>query len=262
MRDVHAAPDPEALRGVAEDAARQTGALLLQHAQRGLRGLTTKSTATDMVSDADREAEALLDRLLLAARPDDGLLGEEGAGRAGTTGLRWVVDPLDGTTNFVFGYPQWAVSVAVEDVEGSLAGAIYDPSRDELFSAARGHGALLNGHPMHVRATTDIGQALCATGFHYSSSRRAKQAAQLTAVLAEIRDIRRGGAAAIDLAWVACGRLDGYWESGLNAWDWAAGSLLVTEAGGRWQLGPGPLGVDQAVAGCPGVFDALAALVA
>ena len=259
---MHEAPDPVALRDIAASIARETGVLLLHHAERGLRGLDTKSTATDLVSDADREAEELIDGMLQAARPDDGLLGEEGAGRAGTTGLRWVVDPLDGTTNFVFGYPQWAVSIAVEDADGVVAGAIYDPSRDELFAAARGSGATLNDRRMHVRATHDLGQALIATGFGYSATRRAQQAQQTARVITEIRDIRRGGAAAVDLAWVACGRLDGYWETGLNAWDWAAGSLLVTEAGGRWQLGPGPLGAEQAVAACPGVFDDLAALVA
>jgi myo-inositol-1(or 4)-monophosphatase len=256
------APDPKDLRMLAEHAARETGRLLLQHAERGLRGLDTKSTATDMVSDADREAEELLQAILLDARPLDGLLGEEGAGVEGVTGLRWVVDPLDGTTNFVFGYPQWAVSVAVEDADGPLAGAIYDPSRDELFSAHRKGGATLGGRRIHVRSTTEIGQALVATGFGYSSKRRAAQAEQVARVIGSIRDIRRGGAAAIDLAWVACGRLDGYWETGLNPWDWAAGSLLVVEAGGRWSCAPGPLGADQAVAACPGVYDHLSALVA
>ncbi len=254
---MHAAPDPSELRELAVRAARETGALLQHHNVRGLRGLDTKSTATDMVSDADREAEELLVQILTAARPHDALLGEEGAGREGTSGLRWVVDPLDGTTNFVFGYPQWAVSVAVEDEHGPLAGAIYDPSRDELFAAARGRGTTLNGDRVHVRGTHDLSQALIATGFGYDAERRALQAARVADVSPRIRDIRRGGAAAIDLAWVACGRLDGYWESGLNAWDWSAGSLLVTEAGGFWSCQPGPLGVGQAVAACPGVYDAL-----
>jgi myo-inositol-1(or 4)-monophosphatase len=254
---MHAAPDPSELRELAVRAARETGALLQHHNVRGLRGLDTKSTATDMVSDADREAEELLVQILTAARPHDALLGEEGAGREGTSGLRWVVDPLDGTTNFVFGYPQWAVSVAVEDEHGPLAGAIYDPSRDELFAAARGRGTTLNGDRVHVRGTHDLSQALIATGFSYDAERRALQAARVADVIPRIRDIRRGGAAAIDLAWVACGRLDGYWESGLNAWDWSAGSLLVTEAGGFWSCQPGPLGVGQAVAACPGVYDAL-----
>ena len=254
---MHAAADPSELRELAVHAARETGRLLQHHNERGLRGLDTKSTATDMVSDADREAEELLVQILTDARPQDALLGEEGAGREGTSGLRWVVDPLDGTTNFVFGYPQWAVSVAVEDEQGTLAGAVYDPSRDEMFAAGRGRGTTLNGDRVHVRGTHDLGQALVATGFGYDAERRAKQAARVVDVIPKIRDIRRGGAAAIDIAWVACGRLDGYWESGLNAWDWAAGSLLVTEAGGFWSCQPGPLGVEQAVAACPGVYDAL-----
>ena len=259
---MHAAPDPAALRDLAAAAARETGALLLHHAERGLRGLDTKSTATDMVSDADREAEELLERLLMTARPNDALLGEEGAGRTGTTGLRWVVDPLDGTTNFVFGYPHWAVSVAVEDEHGVLAGAIYDPSRDELFAAARGMGATLNGKAIHTRATTELGQALIGTGFSYNAQRRAAQSIQVASLIGQIRDIRRAGAAALDLAWVACGRIDGFWESDLNPWDWEAGSLLVLEAGGRWQCEPGSLGVEQTVAACPGVFDELARLTA
>ncbi len=259
---MHEAPDPAALRDLAATAAREAGALLLHHAERGLRGLDTKSTVTDLVSDADREAEQLLEKILAAARPDDALLGEEGAGRTGTTGLTWVVDPLDGTTNFVFGYPQWAVSVAVVDTEGTLAGAIFDPSRNELFQAARGLGATLNGQRLHVRGTHDLGQALVATGFSYNAHRRAAQAVQIASMIGHVRDIRRAGAAALDLAWVACGRIDGYWESELKHWDWAAGALLVTEAGGRWQCEPGPHGIDQAVAACPGIFDELAALVA
>jgi myo-inositol-1(or 4)-monophosphatase len=257
------APDPITLRELACDIARETGTLLLHHNERGLRGLDTKSTLTDMVSDADREAETLIEQRLRASRPDDGLLGEEGAGRAGTNGLRWIVDPLDGTTNFVFGYPQWAVSIAVEDAEGPIAGCVYDPSRGEMFAAARGEGATLNGVSIHVRGTGDLGQALVATGFGYDAAQREAQAEQLRGVIGKVRDVRRGGAAAIDIAWVACGRLDGYYETGLNAWDWSAGSLLVEEAGGRWQLGPGPIGgADQAVAACPGVFEELRALVA
>ena len=258
---MHAAHDPSELREIAVHAARETGALLRHHAERGLRGLDTKSTATDMVSDADREAEELLVRLLSERRPDDGILGEEGAGREGTSGLRWVVDPLDGTTNFVFGYPQWAVSVAVEDDQGTLAGAVYDPSRDEMFAAGRGRGTTLNGDRVHVRGTHDIGQALVATGFDYDGERRGQQALQLAEVIPHIRDIRRGGAAAIDIAWVACGRLDGFWESGLSPWDWAAGSLLVTEAGGFWARRPGPHGAEQVLAACPGVFDRLSDLI-
>jgi myo-inositol-1(or 4)-monophosphatase len=185
-----------------------------------------------MVSDADRAAEDAITSLLRAERPDDGLLGEEGASVEGTSGRRWVVDPLDGTTNFLYGFPQWAVSVAVEDASGALAGVVFDPVRGELFAAERGAGAALNGAPARVRDGGDLSRSLIATGFGYEPGWRAEQARAAAHVLPNVRDIRRAGAAALDLAWLAAGRLDGYWERGLEPWDWAAGRLLVTEAGG------------------------------
>jgi myo-inositol-1(or 4)-monophosphatase len=222
----------------------------------------TKSSATDMVSEADLAAQARILAILRAERPDDGVLGEEeGEDRRGTTGLRWVVDPLDGTTNFLYRYPQWAVSVAVEDDRGPVAGCVYDPHRDEAFLATRGGGAMLAGRPIHVSAAQDATTALIGTGFAYDPERRVRQAEQLTRVIGRVRDIRRGGSAAIDLAWTACGRLDGYYESGLQRWDWAAGSLLVQEAGGRCETAIGPLGVEQIVAAGPGLYPQLAALV-
>ena len=185
-----------------------------------------------MVSDADRDAEALVVGLLRAERPDDGLLGEEDASREGTSGRRWVVDPLDGTTNYLYGFPAWAVSVAVEDAEGGIAGVVYDPVRDDLFAAERGRGLQVNGEPGRVREAVALDQALVATGFSYERERRAEQAEVLTAVLPCVRDVRRAGAAALDLAMVAAGRVDGYYERGLRPWDWAAGRLAVVEAGG------------------------------
>ena len=185
-----------------------------------------------MVSDADRAAEAAVVELLRAERPDDGLLGEEGASTEGSSGRRWVVDPLDGTTNFLYGFPQWAVSVAVEDGDGALAGVVLDPVRDELFAAERGAGARLGAEPLRVRDGAELSRSLIATGFGYDAGWRAQQAAAAAVVLPRVRDVRRAGAAALDLAWLAAGRLDGYWERGLKPWDWAAGRLLVTEAGG------------------------------
>jgi myo-inositol-1(or 4)-monophosphatase len=196
------------------------------------RGVSAKSSATDMVSDADREAEAAIVDLLARERPDDAVLGEEGAGERGSSGRRWVVDPLDGTTNYLYGHPQWCVSVALEDGDGGLAGVVHDPARGETFRAARGAGAELNGDPIRVRDHDDLATALIATGFGYDAERRAAQAELARRVLPRVRDIRRAGAAALDLAWLAAGRLDGYYERGLNPWDWAAGSLLATEAGG------------------------------
>jgi myo-inositol-1(or 4)-monophosphatase len=196
------------------------------------RGVDSKSSSTDMVSDADREAEQAIVSLLRAERPDDGLLGEEGSDVEGTSGRRWVIDPLDGTTNYLYGLPAWVVSVAVEDADGALAGVVFHAVGDELFAAERGRGATCNGVPIQVRKGATLDRALIATGFGYEAGRRARQAEIVRAVLPLVRDIRRAGAAALDLAWVASGRLDGYWERGLHPWDWAAGRLLVTEAGG------------------------------
>ena len=193
-----------------------------------------KSSATDMVSDADHAAEAVVVEVLARERPDDGLLGEEGSSAVGSSGRRWVVDPLDGTTNYLFGIPQWAVSVALEEGdEGGVVGVVFDPVRDELFAAARGEGAALNGGRISLRDPAPLEQSLVATGFSYEPAVRAAQAETLRTVLPRVRDVRRAGAASLDLAWLAAGRLDGYYERGLQPWDWAAGRLLVTEAGGE-----------------------------
>ena len=185
-----------------------------------------------MVSDADRDAETLVVDMLRSERPDDGLLGEEDASREGTSGRRWVIDPLDGTTNYLYRFPAWAVSVAVEDAEGGVAGVVLDPVRDELFAVERGRGFSVDGAPARVREPVALERALIATGFSYERERRAEQARVLTDVLPRVRDVRRAGAAALDLAMVAAGRVDGYFERGLQPWDWAAGRLAVAEAGG------------------------------
>jgi myo-inositol-1(or 4)-monophosphatase len=186
-----------------------------------------------MVSDADRAAEEAISALLRAERPDDGLLGEEGLSAPGSSGRRWVVDPLDGTTNYLYRYRAWAVSVALEDSDGALVGVVHDALNDETFRASRGGGAELNGAPIRVRDTGDLGRALVATGFGYDPDVRRGQAEVLLRLLPHVRDVRRAGAAALDLCHVAAGRLDGYYERGINHWDWAAGALIVTEAGGR-----------------------------
>jgi fructose-1,6-bisphosphatase/inositol monophosphatase family enzyme len=186
-----------------------------------------------MVSDADREAEAALTSLIRAERPDDAVLGEEGADAGGSSGRRWVVDPLDGTTNYLYRYRAWAVSVALEDAAGDgLVGVVHDPLNGETFRASRGGGANLNGEPIHVRGGDRLDIALVATGFGYNPDVRAGQAEVLRRVLPRVRDVRRAGAAALDLCHVAAGRLDGYYERGINHWDWAAGALVVREAGG------------------------------
>lgn len=224
------------------------------------RGLGSKSTATDLVSDADRDAEALIRDLLAAERPDDALLAEEGTNERGASGRRWVFDPLDGTVSYLYGYPHWCVSVALEDGEGAAVGVVYDPNRDELFAAERGQGATLQGEPIRVRESPALEEALVATGFGYDAAWRARQAEVMRKVLPLVRDIRRAGSAALDLAWVAAGRLDGYYERGLNHWDWAAGRLLVREAGGVADDLPGePHGL---IAGADPTVRALRPLVA
>jgi myo-inositol-1(or 4)-monophosphatase len=211
--------------------AREAGALLLERLG-SPREVDVKSTATDMVSAADRDAEALIAAVLQAERPDDGLLGEEGGRSQGKSGRRWVVDPLDGTTNFLYGFPAWGVSVALEDAEGALVGVVFDPGRGELFSASRGGRARLNGAELRMAPRADLRSALVATGFGYDAERRSKQGRVLGRVLPRVRDVRRAGAAALDLCWVAAGRLDAYYERGINRWDWAAARLVVEKAGG------------------------------
>jgi myo-inositol-1(or 4)-monophosphatase len=227
--------------------AREAGALLVERFGGPARGVDVKSTSTDMVSDADRDAEALIYGVLRAERPADGLLGEEGGHAPAESGRRWVVDPLDGTTNFLYGFPQWAVSVALEDGDGGLVGVVFDPVRREEFSAERGAGARLNGSPLVMASRGGLDSALIATGFGYDAERRSKQGSVLGGVLPRVRDIRRAGAAALDLCWLAAGRVDGYYERGLNAWDWAAARLVVEEAGGSVaDLEPDPHGLAAA----------------
>jgi myo-inositol-1(or 4)-monophosphatase len=185
------------------------------------------------VTEADREAEQAIFSLISTHRPDDGIVGEEGTSKEGTSGRRWLVDPLDGTVNFLHGFPHVSVSVAVEDHLGGLAGVVRDVFRNEEFAASRGGGAEFDGEPMHVASRTDLTNALIATGFSYDRQERGVEYGRvLGEMLGVVRGIRRGGSAALDLAWVACGRLDGYWEVRLGPWDVAAGFLLVTEAGG------------------------------
>ncbi len=201
----------------------------------GLGGsVDTKSSATDMVSDVDRGAEAAVAAVLTERRPDDAVLGEEGTTRAGTTGVRWVVDPLDGTTNFLFGIPQFSVSVAAERDGSTVAGIVVDVTRGETWAAVQGWGARFNGDVCHVASgRSTLATALVATGFGYQAVRRAWQAEVVAKVIPAVRDIRRFGSAALDLCWTGGGRVDVYYEWGLNPWDLAAGALICAEAGGR-----------------------------
>jgi myo-inositol-1(or 4)-monophosphatase len=227
---------------------------------RPARGVELKSSETDPVSDADRLAEQTIKELLAAERPQDGLLAEEGARSDAESGRRWIVDPLDGTVNYLYEFPVWCVSVALEDADGTLLGVVHDPGRGETFRAVRGQGAELNRHALRVRRCERLETALVATGFAYQRERRAAQARLVSELLPRVRDIRRAGAAALDLCFVACGRLDGYYERGINHWDWAAGALIVQEAGGR--VVPLTGGRPGLAAAGPGLVEELAALAA
>ena len=217
---------------LADRAARAAGDVLMSYYGRPAVGVSAKSSDTDLVSDADREAERTIRELLESERPEDGLVGEEGSRAQAASGRRWVVDPLDGTINFLYGFPAWAVSIALEDEDGLAVGVVHSPISGETFHAVRGEGAFLGERQLHVRDPRPLEQALVATGFSYEADQRARQGELLTRLLPRVRDIRRAGAAALDLAYVACGRVDAFYERGLKRWDEAAGRLLVEQAGG------------------------------
>ena len=234
-------------RDLAEKAARAAGEVLLGYFGREPEGLGSKTSATDPVSDADRHAERTIRELLSAERPEDGILGEEGTDSPATNNRTWIVDPLDGTVNFLYGLRAWGVSIALEDAEGLAVGVVFNPVSGECFSAARGAGATLNGNPISVTECAQLDRAMVATGFSYDAAKRKVQAELLVELLPRIRDLRRAGAAALDLAYVAAGRVDAYYERDLKRWDEAAGMLLVQEAGGVLGELPGePHGIAAA----------------
>jgi myo-inositol-1(or 4)-monophosphatase len=248
---------------LAEAIAREAGELLLGFFGRvERRSVSAKSSPTDLVSEADVETERLIRRRLAAARPGDGILGEEGDDVVGDSGRRWVVDPLDGTINFLFGIPQWAVSLAVEDAGGALAGIVFDPVSGECWGAERGGPALLNGEPVTASQRTDLATALVATGFGYDARVRERQAAVVARLLPAVRDIRRFGSAALDLAWTAGGRYDAFYERGVQAWDIAAGALMCRCAGLEVRrLEPDPPAAEGILVAPAGLVDALSAIV-
>lgn len=215
---------------LAERAAKAAGALLLERFGTAASGVQSKRTATDLVSDADRDAEELIISTIMAERSGDAILGEE-TGEAGDGGFRWVIDPLDGTVNFLHGIPHWCVSIAVEDERGAVAGVVSDPFRSETFTAVRGGGARLNGTPIRCSIKTELSAAIVATGFSYLPEERAQWGAQIARLLPEVADVRRAGSAALDLVWCAAGRVDIYAEIPVAHWDRAAGVLIAQEAG-------------------------------
>jgi myo-inositol-1(or 4)-monophosphatase len=249
------------LRTLAEQAARAAGELLRERFEAGgERETGSKSTATDPVSEADRAAERAIRDIIATARPGDAILGEEGGETQEGAGLRWIVDPLDGTVNFLFGIPQWCVSVAVHDDDGGIAGVVFDPLRDEIFVGERAAELpTLNGAQVRGSERAELSTALVATGFAYDAAVRELQAQVLARLLPQVRDVRRMGSAALDLAWTAAGRYDAFYERGVQLWDIAAGIVLCEAAGLEVRTidarGDAPAGV---IAAPPALIDALA----
>ena len=235
-------PSPGALRDLALATAREAGELILRLRAEGVEVAGTKSSATDIVTLADQAAEALVKRRLLGARPDDGLVGEEGDDIPGVSGVVWIVDPIDGTVNYLYGLPHFAVSIAAE-VDGQVvAGVVVAPALDLEYVATLRGGATCNGRPVRPRDVVPLGERLVATGFSYEQPTRAREAAYVAHLLPRIRDLRRLGSCALDLCGVASGTLDAYVEEGAHIWDHAAAGLVVLEAGGILEVARSPGG--------------------
>jgi myo-inositol-1(or 4)-monophosphatase len=247
------------LASVALDAARAAATILVAAASGPVGGVATKTSDTDLVSDADRASEAAVSRIVRTMRPDDALVAEEGTSLGGGSGVRWLVDPLDGTTNFLFGVPQFCVSIAAEIEGEEVVGVVIDPLRDETWAAVKGGGSRCNGSPCAgAPGRSSLSTALIATGFGYRPDRRRRQALVAASVIPAVRDIRRLGSAALDLCWTAAGRYDAYYEWDLERWDLAAGRLIAAESGLRAEILPGGL----IVAASAELFDRLVELIA
>ncbi|CAM5561894.1 MULTISPECIES: inositol monophosphatase family protein [Streptomyces] len=258
---------PSDLLALAREAARRAGDLLRDGRPADLAVAATKSSPIDVVTEMDIAAEKLITDVISGRRPQDGFLGEEGAATEGTSGIRWVIDPLDGTVNYLYGLPTWSVSIAAEQDGETVAGVVAAPMRGETYHAVRGGGAWATGpwegeRRLTCRPTAPLDQALVSTGFNYVSEVRTHQAEVARRLIPLLRDIRRSGSAAIDLCDLAAGRLDGYYERGLNAWDVAAGDLIAREAGAVTGGRPGERpSRDLTVAATPGVFEPLQRLL-
>jgi myo-inositol-1(or 4)-monophosphatase len=265
--------EPGELRGTAETIAAEAAAHLRERPAPAAAAVSTKSSPTDVVTASDTAVETLVRERLAVLRPRDPVVGEEQGGTAGSAGTAWVVDPIDGTVNYLYGFPWYAVSVAAVRDGVSIAGAVAEPVSGRLWSAARGAGATCDGRPLRVSGTTDVALSLLGTGFAYGVERRARQARFVADLLPRVRDVRRAGSAALDLCAVAAGWLDAYVEHGTNWWDWAAAALIAEEAGAVMRLpctGPGAargaagddgLGADLVLAAAPGIAAELTALV-
>jgi myo-inositol-1(or 4)-monophosphatase len=252
--------DLPALLALAVDVAHQAGQLIRDRraAVERMAVATTKSTPTDVVTESDTAAEALIRERLLTARPNDGLLGEEGGSVPGQSGVVWVVDPIDGTVNYLYAIPQYAVSIAAQVDAVVDIGVVHNPVSSQTWTAIRGEGAFLDGRRIRESGCERLDRALIATGFGYDSRRRAHQAEVLLHVLPSVRDIRRAGSASLDLCAVASGQVDGFYERGLAPWDLAAGGLIAHEAGAVVAGLRGHVaGVELVIAAGPALFPAL-----
>jgi len=253
--------DPTQLLTLAVDVAHRAGELLVEGRPATLT-VDSKSTPTDVVTEMDHASERLIVSALRAARPDDGVLSEEGAAADGSSGVRWVVDPIDGTVNYLYGLPAWSVSIAAEVAGDAVAGVVHAPALG-TYTAVRGAGAWLDGRPIRCNPAPALDRALVATGFGYAPGRRAAQAKVLLDLLPRVRDIRRLGSCSVDLCLLACGRVDGYYERGTQAWDFAAGALVAREAGALvGGLHGAPPSPELLLAAPPGLFEPLHDLLA
>ncbi|MEO5853732.1 MAG: inositol monophosphatase family protein [Nocardioides sp.] len=253
--------DPVELRDLALAVARQAAALVRERREQPVEVADTKSSSVDVVTEADRASERLIYDQLTAVRPDDAFLGEEGGSSEGTTGVRWVVDPIDGTVNFLYGLPQYAVSIAAERDGVAVAGVVVNAATGVEYAAALGEGATRDGRPLTVRPTPPLAERLVFTGFSYDAALRGLQAAAVTRLLPRVRDIRRLGSCALDLCHLAEGSADAYLEEGVNLWDHAAAGLVAREAGARTLMLTGVGGRELLVAAPEAGFEEFLAAV-
>ncbi len=252
----------EDLCRIAASLAREAGRMVRDGRTHGIGQTSSKSSETDMVTEFDRASERLIVERLARLRPDDAVVGEEGTDTDGRSGVRWLIDPIDGTTNFLYDLPGYNVSIAARTDQGTQVGAVYVPATDELFTAIRGGGARLDGVPIRCSTTTSLRHALVATGFSYLPERREAQAARVVRLIGKVRDIRRIGAAAYDLCNVAAGRVDVYFEQWLGPWDLAAGELIAAEAGCRTgSFDGGPVHPSNVLVATPALFQPMIELL-
>jgi myo-inositol-1(or 4)-monophosphatase len=256
------APTPETLRDLARDVARVAGELIVRLRTEGVEVAGTKSSPIDIVTEADRACERLIHERLLGDRPDDGIVGEEGSQVAGTSGVVWIVDPIDGTVNYLYGLPHYAVSIAAELDGEMVAGVVLAPALGLEYVATPGAGATCNGRPISVRDVVPMSERLVATGFNYERPARTRQASYIARLLPQIRDIRRLGSCALDLCGVASGTLDAYVEEGAHIWDHAAAGLILAEAGGVLEVTRSSAGKRVLIGAPRDGFDDFRAVVA